>query len=367
MLLSLAIVILISIGFLCYYTVNRAWLYFALEIVNFSILHVAIHLLVRGHKDAAARVLFPVYSNFYLLKMIIFPIFINFEIYPYFVEIYYPFQILVILATGYFCRNRIDIWITLICSVVFNIIILINNHQEASVYIEVYSKIMFLIIPTMFAFHIYRGKQNLKIFYKTNINKNREINHRVKNQLSLLKSMIHLKKSDGNPESEMLKEEIDNTITSFIKIYDRLLHSELLNQLNLFLYIKSIIDEYSQNLLVNCDFRMDDESYLVDAEKSTHIGMIISELFSNSIKHAGTEKLNITIEFKCTKEKLHIMFSDNGRISEKKKSDISFGQAIITTIVKDTLKGDYQTINEDGYKNVIIIPHSSLSPLQEVK
>lgn len=330
-----------------------------LEVFNLLLLGISFYLLLKGSKNSSSVLLFPVFGNINLLKIILTAEFLDFPEYMISPEIFNSFQVLIIIAVAYFCKKKLYILLTFIVAVVCNYLYLFDIKNEIFM-TDVASKAMFIVVPTLFALHINSGNKLLENYYKTNINKDREVNHRIKNQLSLLQSILSLKTSHGEYNSDSINKEIFYTITSFIKIYDKLLHSENIHQLKLSVYLKSIIAEYCSNLSIGCSFVMSDEEFIVDAEKGTQIGMIISELISNSIKHAETENLQININIECGLDDFLLIFTDNGKTAKLKKSPDSYGKVILMSIVEDSLKGKYEVIDKGHYENRVTIPILSL-------
>ena len=90
----------------------------------------------------------------------------------------------------------------------------------------------------------------------------KEINHRVKNNLSILISLLRLSKSrvEGN-ESKVLLEECEQRIFPMLKINDMLDKNNLYSKINLSDYIKELVIEFrvtypqiNHNCIVDINF-----------------------------------------------------------------------------------------------------------------
>ncbi|MHB8093468.1 MAG: histidine kinase dimerization/phosphoacceptor domain -containing protein [Candidatus Aminicenantales bacterium] len=146
----------------------------------------------------------------------------------------------------------------------------------------------------------------------------REVHHRIKNHFNLLISMIRLQSRDVNNEQDMqnLLLELQSRIRTISLIHDRLYKSVDESAIALDTYIKQlchyiIIDFAKQKT----DVRYFIDPVFISQETSLPCGLIISELLTNSIKHAfkGIEKPEIEIHAHLKEGKtLSLTYLDNG-------------------------------------------------------
>lgn len=85
-----------------------------------------------------------------------------------------------------------------------------------------------------------------------------------------------------------------------------------------------------------------------------YVGLLINEIVINSIKHAKTEFLKVTISVKEEENNYTIMISDNGtsEVSVEKK-EFSLGSALIKTLVIEQLEGEYEVKTDKGVTYMI--------------
>lgn len=189
----------------------------------------------------------------------------------------------------------------------------------------------------------------------------REVNHRMKNHMSQLISLINMTKySDDKNALELLK----SRIFSYNVLYDKLCYkADSDNNVNIYEYIKDlsnkVIAVYKQEKEILCDTEAD-ELY-IDAKKTTLIGLIISELITNSIKYAfeNIEISQINIKIFLIDNKITIIYKDNGsgfNFDEIKESSQSehLGFMLIDTMIKQ-YNGKIKYINEQGSNFKIVI------------
>ncbi|MCE5215299.1 MAG: PAS domain S-box protein [Methanobacterium sp.] len=144
----------------------------------------------------------------------------------------------------------------------------------------------------------------------------KEIHHRVKNNLQIISSLLDLQESyvKEDPTAVNVLEESKNRVISMAMIHEMLYQSEDLSRINFSDYIRNIVlnlfDSYGAKaivLVINVD-----EIYL-NIETSVPLGLIISELVSNSLKYAFTDdvgEISVSLKHKGGEYKLKIC--DNG-------------------------------------------------------
>ena len=147
----------------------------------------------------------------------------------------------------------------------------------------------------------------------------REINHRVKNNFSILISLLRLRKNKvKNPESITLIEEYEQRIFSMLKIHDMLEKNNQYSELYLSEYIKELILEFrvtypqiNHNFKVNVNYL----GFLISTKKAIHLGLIISEILLNSIKYASDKTKDYEVEISLkqkTEREIELKIGDNG-------------------------------------------------------
>lgn len=147
----------------------------------------------------------------------------------------------------------------------------------------------------------------------------REINHRVKNNLTILISLMRISKSHiKNNESKVLLDEYERRIFSMLKIHDMLTENEHTLNISLSSYIKALIIEFRVTYpQINHCFKVDVIwlDYLISTKKAIHLGLIISEVLLNSIKYAATKSDNYEVFIQLSKlseNSIELKIGDNG-------------------------------------------------------
>lgn len=147
-----------------------------------------------------------------------------------------------------------------------------------------------------------------------------EINHRVKNNLAILISLMRMSKERSKTkETKQLMDEYEQRIFSMLKIHDMLDKDNRYAEINLSVYLKELITEYKQTYpQISHSFKEDivATSYLISTKKAIHVGLIVSEILLNSIKYASaqTKKYEVSISLKQKNKKtLLLQIGDNGK------------------------------------------------------
>jgi len=118
----------------------------------------------------------------------------------------------------------------------------------------------------------------------------REIHHRVKNNLQIISSLLNLQIPYIKDEQavEFFKES-QNRVKSISMVHEKLYQSKNLDKIDFGSYISNIVTNLFQTYDVNqnlIEYELNLDSIELNIETSIPCGLIITELVTNSIKHA---------------------------------------------------------------------------------
>lgn len=178
----------------------------------------------------------------------------------------------------------------------------------------------------------------------------REIHHRVKNNLEMVKSLIALqsaKLEDGASKKAMLASQ--NRVQSMGIIHQKLYQGENLGSIEMKDYFmnlsEGVLDTFNAEDKVKIECAMDDLN--LDVDTAVPIGLIVNELLTNALKYAFPEgtKGKINISLSQENNTLLLKVSDNGigKTQGSKPKGTGFGTQLIELLTKQ-LNG---TISED--------------------
>jgi two-component sensor histidine kinase len=128
-----------------------------------------------------------------------------------------------------------------------------------------------------------------------------EIHHRIKNHFQMLSSLNRIKYLDSKDERIIeIINEINNRVLSMSQIYDQLSGSEK-NTLGLNEYIQFLINNLISSLdsSVKVDIEINKET--LDIKRTISLGVILTEIITNSLKHAfkrgENKKIKVSIQY----------------------------------------------------------------------
>lgn len=189
----------------------------------------------------------------------------------------------------------------------------------------------------------------------------KEINHRVKNNFAVLIGLLRINKANTKSRDiEVVLDEYEQRILSMTKIHDMLCQSNSFANISLSDYLNELILEFQKSHpkietaiikhidIVNC--------YLPSKE-AIHIGLVITEILLNSIKHSlvninNNYKLFISLT-QARDHNVHIKIGDNGNgfdFAEKIKMQ-KIGLQLIKDLVEGMgIKAVYPTVKDNMYE-----------------
>jgi PAS domain S-box-containing protein len=112
-----------------------------------------------------------------------------------------------------------------------------------------------------------------------------ELNHRVKNNLAMVASLIRLKDSDLGDAADL--SDLANQVNAIVAVHERLRQSDRLTHIRLRDYIDELLRtvlSYREGSAVTLENRVDDIE--VPTRTAVSLGLIINELATNAVKHA---------------------------------------------------------------------------------
>ncbi|GIV28293.1 MAG: hypothetical protein KatS3mg027_2107 [Bacteroidia bacterium] len=116
----------------------------------------------------------------------------------------------------------------------------------------------------------------------------KELNHRVKNNFSVLVSLLRLSKENIKKEKEEIFDTFEHQVFSMLKVHELLLESDKHNVINIPVYLKKLAEEFLSSYSEfknHLHFNIPEINFEISAKQSIHLGLIITEIFLNSIKY----------------------------------------------------------------------------------
>jgi two-component sensor histidine kinase len=143
----------------------------------------------------------------------------------------------------------------------------------------------------------------------------REVNHRVKNSLQVVSSMLHLQANAVGDEdlSERLNEAASR-VNAIGRAYERLAYTADYENIDLIEYLRQIINDLEPTV-APCKIQFDArEAIQFAADRAILVGLIINELVSNAGKYAYRDRAggSIWVRVQTEDDAIAISISDEG-------------------------------------------------------
>jgi two-component sensor histidine kinase len=185
----------------------------------------------------------------------------------------------------------------------------------------------------------------------------KELNHRTKNNLQIIVSMIRIKRNSVTDTaiSDVLCG-IETRVQTLSLVYDKLFNSRSISNIPLDEYISElstlIIDVFKREPAIRLEKNLEHIRFKID--NAVSVGIIINEILSNALKHAFDGGVQGTVSVTLKKApggKLLLSVADNGKgIPEGFRPDQSkrYGIHIILTIAENQLRGKAELVCTNG-------------------
>ncbi len=189
----------------------------------------------------------------------------------------------------------------------------------------------------------------------------KEIHHRVKNNLQIIKSLIRLQKAgmedQGMNDQRMsdILQEFEQRVSSMALVHESLYKSKDLASVDVSSYYENLINDLIAAYNVSQDIRAEIAVNIsgLGLDTLVPLGLLTNEIISNSLKHGFEEGQNgiITVDLEKIDEDNYVLYiGDNGKgfdFDEQRSSESTLGTELILALVEQ-LDGTYEFINMDG-------------------
>ena len=144
----------------------------------------------------------------------------------------------------------------------------------------------------------------------------KEMNHRVKNSLAIVTSMLRLQSHDvANAELSDQLIQASRRVEAISKAHDQLSHGTEIEQMNIGRYIDAICRDLSTSLS-NCEIFVEaDTDIQIATDKAISMALIVNELITNAAKYAYQGRSNGKVWIRVAREgtdKIAIVVRDEG-------------------------------------------------------
>jgi two-component sensor histidine kinase len=179
----------------------------------------------------------------------------------------------------------------------------------------------------------------------------RELSHRVKNNLQFILGLIWTKRSKTSSETQAILLSLQSQIQAIATVHEALCSQVNITSVNGGEYLNTVLDAL-QELYPHIPFKYTCKSSgFLSADDIVSLGLIVSELISNSVKHAFSDRNGtITIEFSIENNTAILIYSDGLTLFENNNFIAAFndtkrmGWSMIVELIRQL---QAQTIADD--------------------
>ena len=213
----------------------------------------------------------------------------------------------------------------------------------------------FLLIVLFWMYYLKR-KANKSLVTEINLKELllKEVNHRVKNNIQMVSSLLSLQSSRAkSKETKIALKEGVSRINALGFAHQELYKNEDFTYIQIDEYMELISSSLCRKTKISININID-SGFKMHVEKAQALGFIVNELITNSIKYAWSEvNESSEIEISAIEENGEAVFlyRDNGigyteNYSNKKSN--SLGSSLIHSFIERQLKGSYRYYSENG-------------------
>ena len=203
-------------------------------------------------------------------------------------------------------------------------------------------------------------KQNKEIFSQHQYQQIllKEIHHRVKNNLQIITSLLSLQSNAiENKDVSQVLDESRRRIEAIALIHEKLYQGDKIDRVDFKSYLMEIMrSQQKVNPNLKCEVTSNEVAFKLDI--AIPLGLIISEMIVNSVKHAfkGIENPQLNVQLTKNNQTIEIIFQDNGIGLPENFSleqPVSLGTEIIQALT-DQIEGEIKYENDNGAKFTIV-------------
>ena len=200
----------------------------------------------------------------------------------------------------------------------------------------------------------------------------KEVNHRVKNNLQIVMSLLASKSVSLTTESaKHVILESQNRVRSIALIHDQLHETGNVTEISLSLYIKELtnsLDDLVNNSISNIEMTCELDDIMLDVSQAIPIGIILNETVTNALKYAfpNNQKGKVIICVKLIKKFVELEISDNGvgLPADFSLSNVnSLGISLLKGLTHQ-LEGSLDIQNNNGLTILIKFPLKPVSQME---
>ncbi|MBU2940790.1 sensor histidine kinase [Lacinutrix sp. C3R15] len=190
-----------------------------------------------------------------------------------------------------------------------------------------------------------------------------EINHRIKNNLAVILSLIEIQGQENNKSSEELIKQLHdrvNTIAIGHQLFSYDMETTKTSFVNVAEYAKNIFETKQSITTKKFNYKIETTNIELKVDIALPFGLVLNELITNSIKHAKPPKnkdLELQLHLVIKDNSIEVIYKDNGNYFP----DNANPEAMGIYIIKGMLNQISGTYNRKQSTFFITIPYAKTS------
>ncbi|ODS83758.1 MAG: hypothetical protein ABS46_05605 [Cytophagaceae bacterium SCN 52-12] len=196
-------------------------------------------------------------------------------------------------------------------------------------------------------FYLYRKNRELSLHNATLV---KEQNHRIKNNLQRLSSLmdLQLRKLTSRETRSLLQENVNRVQT--IGLLHRHLNNTTRLSISMPLYLETLVEGLKDIYIIpglRIDYRI--APVVLPSQQAMSLGLIVNEVVTNAFKHAFPKATSPQLEIILSRSDTgcHLQISDNGQSEIVAASPESIGLQLILLLARE-LKAVHRLSQENG-------------------
>ena len=179
----------------------------------------------------------------------------------------------------------------------------------------------------------------------------KELNHRVKNNMQTIVSLIRLQsKKIKNEKIKEMFSTIQNRINAMSHLHELLYSQDNIAYINGYDYFSLVVNElqktYDNEIKINLKIETN-----LKVEQALYCGLIVNEMITNSFKYAFPNDIGkIDIYLSQIDERYILKIEDNGIGYDNTKNTNTLGLVLINTLSVEQLDGTIEVNSTDGVR-----------------
>jgi PAS domain S-box-containing protein len=190
----------------------------------------------------------------------------------------------------------------------------------------------------------------------------RELNHRVKNNLQMVSSLLNLQatRMSDPAAKEQFRKAIDR-VQAVGDIHARLYQGDQLGAVDFDQYLADLCGRLRESMLESRSIRLavTTEPLTLDIDRAIPLGLIVNELVTNSIKHAfepgAAGQIDVVLRRGEADELLRLIIADNGRGVTAETAQAGLGSRLIEGLMQQ-VGGEMKRVDDGGARYEISVP-----------